>query len=599
MLFYQAVPDLAKEMWGYLDPAGTIHNGFAASKIVKWHEKGFFNESTKVRLITLSGDALVGPWCHLSSIISLLKASIERDDSPPPHSQPLQAHTSNIDQKSTINAGLPPRPIIYSGSSITTGAKTAPMGPPPDRITSRSSQDARDEPKHASQSHSLSQSPKPQTQAVTAQPKPDGMGFGAAMNQYLKIAEKRRIERERATNEMFGVLESSPPPAAIIRAASKEKRQDTPMPAAGIKSNSRPPDHDRSSFRLGDELSSSSPLPSPPLQPAPNNKTGYGAVMTKTIDAAEKRRIEKERATNELFGIFTPVPTSKPSVKEKKPPHSPFANYDYGHESHPSTVSFLGQIPLDLPRQQNQGSNANGCQGESMVISGALAVEADCWGSQVVSHAGDEDYISKDKGEGGTNWSSPTTTSPLEQPSGHLSHQPSLTQPSPSSVNKPMTSSGAFVQPDSLEERLFYAGLPHNRSPWWWYTFDNGLGHHVTNGPFPPEQITERWRKGNSFRPGVKLVGLAPDLDVRFPPPLSFFKSLEELERMCSDECGSTNDLLGATCYQPFTAMDSRRVNEEGLTEPNEGWNSPPPKKYVYGKEQMIALGRIPNSLRD
>jgi hypothetical protein len=88
-----------------------------------------------------------------------------------------------------------------------------------------------------------------------------------------------------------------------------------------------------------------------------------------------------------------------------------------------------------------------------------------------------------------------------------------------------------------------------------------------------------------------------PSLDLRFPPPAAFFKSIDDLEKLCSMDCGSSDDLslLGASCYQPFNARDSRRVNNEGVSEPDSYWNMPsippqPDKKFVYSNAQLLAM---------
>jgi hypothetical protein len=589
--FYKAIPDLARETWGYIDPHGLVHDGFHASQIIKWMDKGFFDQSTQFRTLTFNGDCLEGPWIPLSKIIDLMRSAVERDDSPPPHSMPAQQQQRKDTVSSVRSSGVPPRPATFDSSH--------------EKPTQRSSEDARE-------GSYVKRPPEPEPKEKSSTVASSNIGYGAVINMTIDAAEKRRMEKERLTNERFGVVSSSPPAVKRVTLIN-EKRQDTPIP--GFKTASRVAEIDRFMFDSSERAPLPPSLPLPPSSAA-SSKIGYGAVINITIDAAEKRRTEKERLANERFGVVTPVPTSKPPLAEKrgKPSASPLSalpSFITQGDPSPSTLFFLSHNPYNVLSQQHHEPNVMAPPKHQAMLAPKLD-------DVIKSEYGEKEWEQKEN----VNVSSPhgnhlfgsipqcskpitmldrirSAVSPHLTP--ELSRQSSLAHSHHKGSNQqPQGAIKRLPSVDSLEERLFFAGLPHDLSPWWWYSYKTHSGQVVLKGPFPAEEISHHMTPSlRSF--GVKLVGMDPSLDLRFPPPGAFFKSIDDLEKLCSMECGSNDDLslLGDTCYQPFSARDSRRVNDEGVSEPDPQWNMPtippqpcsqPEKKFVYSNAQLLAM---------
>jgi hypothetical protein len=471
--FYQAIPDLAREMWGYLDPQGLVHDGFHASKIIKWMDRGFFDQSTQFRTLTFNGGSLEGPWIPFSKIIDLMRSAVERDDSPPPHSMPAQQQQQQRKDaiSSVRSSGLPPRP--------------ADMGPSQETTSQRGSQDARE----GSSARRSSES-EPKEKSTVASSK---IGYGSVIKMTIDAAEKRRMEKERLANERFGVVSSSPP--AVKRVTPiQEKRQDTPIP--GLKTVSRAPDM----FQPSGRASLPPSLPLPPSSAA-SSKIGYGAVINMTIDAAEKRRMEKERLANERFGVVTPVPTSKPPLAEKRgklsaSPLSTLPSFiiTQGDPS-PSTLSFLNHNPYNVPVLQRHEPND---------MNSMLAPKLDD-----IKRHGEQEWEHKENVNVNSMVNSPHgqrlfgSVPQFSKPITMLDRIRSAASPhsTPELSRQPLAHSpqGAMNRLpsiDSLEERLFFAGLPHDLSPWWWYSYETRSGQVVLKGPFPAEEIGHQM---NSF----------------------------------------------------------------------------------------------------
>ena len=84
MLFYQAVPDLAKEMWGYLDPAGAkglgmTHNSIESSRLCKLFEEGklercFCRINSSLSFLSPLPPSVnfIGPWITPMKIVPMI-----------------------------------------------------------------------------------------------------------------------------------------------------------------------------------------------------------------------------------------------------------------------------------------------------------------------------------------------------------------------------------------------------------------------------------------------------------------------------------------------------------------------------------------------